>query len=152
MKPEAFVQRDITGAAVQLGFRVFSLDQGYRPAACTGCGRSLGSGAGGTRQTLGISDLYMIHVPKRMAVWVEVKAGRNRPTNHQEAFLLAARRASLDAFPAWCVTDFLWGLRAAGFEGLEPPAWQETSKHGRRWITALYPHIEYPWDQTEDMP
>jgi len=150
MKPEERVQKEIDDAAVQLGFQVYGLDQGYRPPACPSCGRSLGRGAGGTRQTLGISDRYLVHIPRRMAVWVEVKAGYNKPSEHQEAFLLTARRASLDAFPAWSVTDFLWGLRAAGFKGLEPPPWQETSKNGRRWITALYPHIDYPWDRTED--
>jgi hypothetical protein len=146
VKPEERVQRDVEKSAVQLGFHVFALDQGYRPQHCRHCGGDLGKGASGTRQTAGLSDLYLVHTAKRLSVWVEVKAGANTPTDAQSAFLVEVRRAGAHAFPAWCTSDLLWGLHAAGFPIQKRPPWGNTSKRFRDWIRALYPETDTPDD------
>lgn len=138
MKPEAKVQRDIRNAARSLGFEVYDLSQARRQY-CPHCGGDLGKGASGSRQTPGLSDLYLVHPAKNLTVWVEVKAGANRPTEHQQHFLVQVRRAGGHAFPAWCTSDFLHGLYAADFELTQLPPWEDTSKRFRHWLRALYP-------------
>lgn len=140
MKPEERVQRDLDGTAAQLGYQVFSFDQGYRPSACPVCGISLGRGAGGTRQTPGISDrLYVRALEPRVMAWVEVKAGRNTPTQMQEAFMVLIRSAGGHAFPAWSVADLLWGLACGGDRRFTLPKLAETSPGFRVRIEKLYP-------------
>jgi hypothetical protein len=145
VKPETRVQKDIEGAAETLGFDVYSFDQGYRPGECPECGNNLGRGAGGTRQTPGVSDLHLVHQAKELRVWVEVKAGRNRPTDAQSEFLVTVRSAGGHAFPAWSTADLLWGLWAAEMDIAQLPPWQETSKRVRDWLPALYRHVDFPW-------
>lgn len=75
MKPEAMVERDITAFFRQIGCAVYKLSQGYRKER------------GGTRQTPGIPDLYVMHpdIPNG-ALWIECKAERGRVSDAQRAF------------------------------------------------------------------
>lgn len=100
--PEATVQRHIVHALEHLGFFVSKFDQGYRPD-------------GSTRQTAGIPDLYAVHAGQEMSVWVEVKAGSNKPTPHQKAWHEEARAAGVTVIVAWGVYDLIGGLQEAGF-------------------------------------
>lgn len=100
--PEATVQRELVHCLEHLGFFVSKFDQGYRQD-------------GSTRQTPGIPDLYALHAGQEMSVWVEVKAGSNTPTPHQEAWHEEARAAGENVVVAWCVDDLISGLQDAGF-------------------------------------
>lgn len=54
-------QREMIGLLGSLGWRVYSLSQGYRKEK------------GGTRMTPGIPDLYALHPSKGLTLWIEVK-------------------------------------------------------------------------------
>lgn len=61
MTPEQALERDCIAALRSLGWEVYKLSQGYRRER------------GGTRMTEGIPDLYAIHRPKELTLWMEVK-------------------------------------------------------------------------------
>jgi hypothetical protein len=75
VKPEAIVERDIVNFFRQIGCAVYKLSQGYRKER------------GGTRQTPGIPDLYVMHpdIPGG-CLWIECKAERGKPSPAQLAF------------------------------------------------------------------
>jgi hypothetical protein len=75
VKPEAIVERDIVNFFRQIGCAVYKLSQGYRKER------------GGTRQTPGLGDLYVMHpdIPGG-SLWVECKAERGKPSPAQLAF------------------------------------------------------------------
>lgn len=76
MKPEAQLSKDVQAFLRDVvGCAVWSLEQGYRKER------------GGTRQTPGIGDLYVMHprIPGG-AMWVELKTPRNRLTPAQQVF------------------------------------------------------------------
>lgn len=101
MTPEAKVQRNIVQALKRLGFHVSKFDQGYRPD-------------GSTRQTPGIPDLYALHPSWKMDLWVEVKAGSNKPTEHQKAWIRTAREAGQVAIVAYSVDEVVEALESHG--------------------------------------
>jgi hypothetical protein len=59
--PEAALERDGIALLRSLGFVVYRLSQGYRAQR------------GGTRQTLGLPDVYALHPAKQIALWWEAK-------------------------------------------------------------------------------
>lgn len=54
-------QRQMVALLSSLGWRVYTLSQGYRKEK------------GGTRMSPGIPDLYALHPSKQLTLWVEVK-------------------------------------------------------------------------------
>lgn len=101
MKPEARVQRSIVRALETMGFFVSKFDQGFRRD-------------GSTRQTRGIPDLYAVHQGWELRLWIEVKAGSNRPTPHQEAWHQKVRAAGGTVVVAWSLEDVLEALQELG--------------------------------------
>ena len=69
------MERDVVAFFRQIGCAVYKLSQGYRKER------------GGTRQTPGIPDLYVMHpdIPGG-SLWIEVKAERGKPSPAQLAF------------------------------------------------------------------
>ena len=79
MKPEAVVSRDVQALLKQLGFAVWSTEQGYRAER------------GGTRQTPGIPDLIAINTD--LILFIELKAGKNAASSAQLLFGSSVVRA-----------------------------------------------------------
>ncbi len=72
MKPEARVSRNIRDLLVQVGFNVWSTEQGYRKER------------GGTRTSPGIPDL--IAAGNNRTLFIEVKTEKGKLTPHQQLF------------------------------------------------------------------
>lgn len=66
------------------------------------------------RQTAGIPDMYLRHRRWKIRLWVEAKAGRNKPTPDQEAWLTTERAAGGAAIVAYSLDDILAELRRLG--------------------------------------
>ncbi len=104
---EAEVQRQIVQAARALGFHVYSLSQGYRPG-----GRRHGT----TRQTKGLSDLFLVHRSRALRCWVEVKGTKTRVTPEQVVFQERVKRAGGHAIICRSVEEFRDFLTPLGLE------------------------------------
>ena len=98
MKPEAKISRDIRDVLTQVGFSVWSSEQGYRKER------------GGTRTSPGIPDLIIAGHGRTL--FVEVKVPKGKLTLRQEHFRMhwndnggtsLVWRSANDAFD-WCVS------------------------------------------------
>jgi hypothetical protein len=95
--PEKEVEADIDRTLKALGFEVTRFSQ---PRA--------------SKQTLGIPDRYARHARLGLRLWIEVKAGKNRLSRHQEAWHVAERAAGGHVVTVWSVQDLVEELRALG--------------------------------------
>ena len=64
--------------------------------------------------TEGIPDLYARHPRWGLRVWIEVKAGTNRPSAVQTAWHAAEREAGGTVLVVWSVEDLIRELKALG--------------------------------------
>lgn len=104
---EREVQRQIKTMARAVGFAVYDLSQGYRPGK-----RRHAT----TRQTKGLSDLYLLHARRQLAVWIECKGESTKVTPEQRIFLERVRAAGGHAHICRSPEDFAAVLRLFGFE------------------------------------
>ena len=67
-----------------------------------------------TMQTLGIPDLRAVFPGSRMAVWLEVKQGKNTLSMHQEAWLTRECLMGSPATVVYGISDLVWALVQLG--------------------------------------
>jgi hypothetical protein len=96
-KPEKSIQRSITTALQQLGFFVSDFSQPRN-----------------TMQTPGIPDLFACHPGWRMALWVEVKAGKNKLTDAQKFWHEMAKSSGEHVCTARSLADVTTYLQGIG--------------------------------------
>ena len=65
-------------------------------------------------QTRGIPDMYIRHPRWKIRLWIEWKAGKNKTTPHQAAWIAAENAAGGHAIVARSLCDVLDALRQAG--------------------------------------
>lgn len=70
---------------------------------------------GGPMSEPGVSDIIGTMPPNGRSLYVEIKAGKGRPSDKQIVFLERMRNAGALAFAAWGPDDILRELRAAGY-------------------------------------
>lgn len=95
--PEKAVEADVDRALLRMGFDVTRLSQ---PRA---------SGL-----TLGLPDRYASHAAWGLRIWIEIKAGKNKPSAHQLAWHARERAAGGIVLVVWSVEDLVRELRALG--------------------------------------
>jgi hypothetical protein len=72
------------------------------------------SQARASKQTPGIPDLYVWHTGYRIALWIEVKAGRNKLTSEQLVWHREAKACGISVCVAYSMEDVLDELRKMG--------------------------------------
>ena len=95
--PEKEVEADVDRTLKTLGFEVTRFSQ---PRA--------------SKQTLGIPDRYARHPRLGLRLWIEVKAGKNRLSAHQEAWHAAEHAAGGHVVTVWSVGNLIEELRVLG--------------------------------------
>ena len=95
--PEKRVQAAVKRALTTLGFGVSDLSQ---PRA--------------SMVTPGIPDLYVTHGRWGLALWIEVKAGKNDLSPAQRAWHREAEAAGATVLTVWSVDDLVAGLKGLG--------------------------------------
>jgi hypothetical protein len=89
-----------------------------------------------TMQTPGIPDLRAVFPDARMAVWLEVKAGKNTPSPHQQAWLTRECLIGSPATVVYSISDLLWALVQFGIiedDSPRPNPHVETVKYVDLW-------------------
>lgn len=112
--PEKRLQWEIRRALETLGFDVTSTSQPQR-----------------AMMTAGIPDLYVRHPGWQIRLWIEVKAGRNKPTPAQLAWHEAERAAGGVVVVAYSVEDVLRVLVEMG----APIDRGYCTTGGKQWLT-----------------
>lgn len=155
-------QSDILKVLAPVSDKVYVLGTTRMPK-CSNCGQVLARAHFSTRQTPGISDVYAMlkkptyrrepgivgesrefhadppfFIPAPTAVWVEVKAGKNKPTADQEEFaaLCAARgiahvTGGVNAVIGFLVAGGWLKIENVPHYRLPGPFFQAPSGHGR---------------------
>lgn len=100
MTPEQKVSKACRALLGHLGFVTWSTEQGYR------------KDRGGTRMDTGIPDCCF--AGRGVVGWIEFKAGANKPTADQKAFLQTWQDHGGIAFAAWGPEDVVQELTVRG--------------------------------------
>ena len=95
------ISREIQELLKTVGFAIWSTEQGYR------------KDRGGTRQTPGMADLYVLGHGR--ALWVEVKTPKGKIRNSQKMFGTECERNGVDWFVWRDATDAWDWLVSEGF-------------------------------------
>lgn len=124
--PERTLLVDAVGNLRTLGWAVWSMEQNRR-----------------SRVTAGVSDLLLQR--QELLVAVELKAGSNKPTDHQWTYLEAFRETGNHALVTWSWGELAWGLARVvpTREGWIPedavPDQEELSERFKTAVARLYP-------------
>jgi hypothetical protein len=96
--PEKRVEADCIKALKTMGFYVSKMSQ---PQRARGMSR-------------GIPDLYAAHPRWQIRTWIEVKAGKGKPSAYQLAWHRGEREAGGNVTVVWSVADLVAELRKLG--------------------------------------
>lgn len=81
--PEARISREVQKFLKMIGGEVYSLEQGYRKER------------GGTRQTPGLPDLFVMFPAEQVWTWAELKGPKGKLTMHQLGFQMSCKEAGI---------------------------------------------------------